>query len=95
MPPIVAPVKAGRLHAIAVTSLKRAESLPDVPTVAESGFPGYEDYTYGNVGVSKVMRRLALDLRYFEASGEWASVLGDPKGDAWVLSVSYGVPLGN
>ena len=46
MPPIVAPVKAGRLHAIAVTSLKRAESLPDVPTVAESGFPGYEDYTW-------------------------------------------------
>lgn len=46
MPPIVAPVKAGRLRAIAVTSLQRAPSLPDVPTVAESGFPGYEDYTW-------------------------------------------------
>ncbi len=46
MPPIVAPVKAGRLRAIAVTSLKRAPSLPEVPTVAESGFPGYEDYTW-------------------------------------------------
>jgi tripartite-type tricarboxylate transporter receptor subunit TctC len=29
-----------------VTSLKRAPSLPEVPTVAESGFPGYEDYTW-------------------------------------------------
>jgi tripartite-type tricarboxylate transporter receptor subunit TctC len=46
MPPIIAPVKAGRLRAIAVTSLKRAPSLPEVPTVAESGFPGYEDYTW-------------------------------------------------
>lgn len=46
MPPIVAPVKAGRLRAIAVTSLQRAPSLPEVPTVAESGFPGYEDYTW-------------------------------------------------
>lgn len=46
MPPLVAPVKAGKLYAIAVTSLKRAPALPDVPTVVESGFPGYEDYTW-------------------------------------------------
>jgi tripartite-type tricarboxylate transporter receptor subunit TctC len=46
MPPLVAQVNAGKLRAIAVTSLKRAASLPEVPTVAESGFPGYEDYTW-------------------------------------------------
>lgn len=46
LPPLVAPVKAGKLRGIAVTSLKRAEALPDVPTVAEGGFPGYEDYTW-------------------------------------------------
>lgn len=46
LPPIVAPVKAGKLRGIAVTSLKRAEALPEVPTVVESGFPGYEDYTW-------------------------------------------------
>ena len=35
-------VKAGRLRAIAVTSAKRSPALPDLPTVAESGVPGYE-----------------------------------------------------
>jgi len=39
-------IKAGKLRPIIVTSLQRAPQLPDVPTVAESGFPGYEDYTW-------------------------------------------------
>ncbi|MDB5921273.1 MAG: hypothetical protein JWN13_209 [Betaproteobacteria bacterium] len=34
-------IKSGRLRALAVTSAKRVPSLPDVPTVAESGLPGY------------------------------------------------------
>ena len=39
-------VKAGRLRPLAVTTLKRLASLPDVPTVAESGVPGYEVTTW-------------------------------------------------
>ncbi|TMH51955.1 MAG: tripartite tricarboxylate transporter substrate binding protein, partial [Betaproteobacteria bacterium] len=35
-------IKAGKLRAIAVTSAKRAPALPDVPTIAESGLPGFE-----------------------------------------------------
>ena len=35
-------VKSGKMRAIAVTSLTRRSALPDVPTVAESGFPGFE-----------------------------------------------------
>lgn len=34
--------RAGRLRALAVTSTRRASMAPEVPTVAESGFPGYE-----------------------------------------------------
>ena len=46
MPPAVAQVRGGRLVGLAVTSNKRVAALPDVPTVAESGFPGFEDYTW-------------------------------------------------
>ncbi|MGZ8198109.1 MAG: tripartite tricarboxylate transporter substrate-binding protein [Burkholderiales bacterium] len=35
-------IKQGRLRGIAVTSAKRTPSMPDMPTVAESGLPGYE-----------------------------------------------------
>jgi tripartite-type tricarboxylate transporter receptor subunit TctC len=35
-------IKSGRLKALAVTSAKRSASAPELPTVAESGVPGYE-----------------------------------------------------
>ncbi|MGH6880466.1 MAG: Bug family tripartite tricarboxylate transporter substrate binding protein, partial [Hypericibacter sp.] len=44
-------VQAGRIKALAVTSAKRSPALPDVPTVAESGLPGYElDFWIGVYG---------------------------------------------
>lgn len=39
-------VKGGRVRPLAVTSTRRTPSLPDVPTLAESGFPGYEFVTW-------------------------------------------------
>ncbi|MDB5812381.1 MAG: putative exported protein [Betaproteobacteria bacterium] len=39
---VIGAVETGRLRVIAVTSAKRVNSLPDIPTVAESGVPGYE-----------------------------------------------------
>ena len=41
-PAIVGPVQTGRLRALAVTSAQRASLLPDVPTMQESGVPGFE-----------------------------------------------------
>src|SRR4029434_2029972 len=42
LPPSLPQIKAGKLRALAVTSLTRAPALPDVPTIAESGLPGFE-----------------------------------------------------
>ena len=42
IPSVIQHIQAGKLRAIAVTSVKRSRSMPDVPTVAESGFPGFE-----------------------------------------------------
>lgn len=46
MPPAVPHAKAGRVRPIAVMSPKRSPALPDVPTVAESGYPGFEASTW-------------------------------------------------
>src|SRR5262249_40555004 len=42
IPIVLPPVREGRLRALATTPLKRTSALPDLPTVAESGFPGFD-----------------------------------------------------
>lgn len=39
-------IQAGRMKALGVSSLTRIESLPEVPTVAEAGFPGFEERSW-------------------------------------------------
>ena len=46
LPSAVELVKAGRVRGLAVTSRQRVAAIPDVPTVAESGFADFEDYTW-------------------------------------------------
>lgn len=59
-------VREGKLHALAVTSLKRSPAAPDLPTIAESGFPGFE-YTlwYGLLAPAgtapAIVRKLHLE----------------------------------
>jgi tripartite-type tricarboxylate transporter receptor subunit TctC len=54
-------VKAGRIRALAVTSAKRNPALPDLPTVAEAGVPGYEFDTWFVVAAPKGTPRAIVD----------------------------------
>jgi tripartite-type tricarboxylate transporter receptor subunit TctC len=42
LPPLLPHVQTGRVRALAISSAKRLPSVPSVPTVAESGFPGFD-----------------------------------------------------
>jgi tripartite-type tricarboxylate transporter receptor subunit TctC len=63
MPAVVNHVKGGRLRALAVSGMKRSPAMPDVPTVAENGVPGY-DYTtwYGILAPAGLSKPLAARL---------------------------------
>ena len=60
-------IKGGKVRALAVTSTTRNASLPDVPTVAEAGVPGYASVPWYTISVAKgvpaeVVRKLNADL---------------------------------
>jgi len=79
---ILPQIKAGKVKAIAITSAKRSAVLPDVPTFAEAGMPGFESYAwYGFFAPAKtppdiVAKLNAAALKYMK-SPEWHKVLAD------------------
>ena len=52
LPPVLSQIRANTLRAIAVTSLTRSPMLPNVPTLAESGLPGYEVNSWNGIAVA-------------------------------------------
>ncbi|MGD9508168.1 MAG: Bug family tripartite tricarboxylate transporter substrate binding protein [Geminicoccaceae bacterium] len=46
LPPAIPLLPSGKLRALAVTTAERSPAVPDLPTVAESGLPGYETYSW-------------------------------------------------
>ena len=68
-------VKAGNLRALGVTTAKRSAAAPTVPTIAESGLPGYDMATwYGLVAPAN----LPVSIRN-QLNKELQSILADPK----------------
>ena len=68
-------VKAGKLRALGVTTTRRSSALPDVPTIAEAGVPGYEvDAWYGVLAPaatpSAAVARLNRDLAQLLSTAE-------------------------
>ncbi len=56
-------IKAGKIRAIAVTTAKRVTAFPDVPTIAESGVPGYEAIAwFGIVGPANIPKDIVARL---------------------------------
>lgn len=67
-------VKAGKVKALGVTSAKRIAKLPDVPTVDEAAFPGYEaSVWYGVVAPTGTPREIVQRL-----NTEIARIIADP-----------------
>jgi tripartite-type tricarboxylate transporter receptor subunit TctC len=74
-PSVMSQVQAGRLRALAVGSEKRSVFLPDIPTIAESGYPDYRaDYWWGLAAPAKtpveIVNRLAAELNKALQSAE-------------------------
>jgi tripartite-type tricarboxylate transporter receptor subunit TctC len=67
-------IKSGKLRAIAVSSAKRAPSLPDVPTIAESGVPGYEVVSWQGVFAPAGMPKPIVERLHTEI----AKILAQP-----------------
>jgi len=67
-------IKAGKFHALASTGTTRAPQLPDVPTVAELGYPGFSGEGWGGVVVTKGVP----DAIVMKVSNDLRKVLNDP-----------------
>jgi tripartite-type tricarboxylate transporter receptor subunit TctC len=45
-PALMAHVRAGRIHALGIASIKRSAAAPEIPTIAETGVPGFESVSF-------------------------------------------------
>lgn len=59
-------IKGGNVRAVAVTGKERAPLLPDVPTIAESGIPGYENYVWFGLWAPRETPRPIVEKLYAE-----------------------------
>ncbi len=80
LPAAIEHIRGGRLRAIAVTGAARATALPSVPTVAESGWPGFDVVTWQGIlgprGMSAAaVDRMATELRRVLAQPEMTEAL--------------------
>ncbi len=89
-PPLAAQIKAGKVKALGVTSAKRAASMAELPTVAESGVPGYEMVLWIGVFapagapreiVSKLNAEIVRIVRLPDIRAEFAGMGVDPVGN--------------
>jgi tripartite-type tricarboxylate transporter receptor subunit TctC len=83
-------IKAGRLRPIGIASAQRISILPDVPTLAESGYPGFESASW--YGLAAPARTSPKIISFLHA--ETVKVLSDPDIIAR-LALDGAIPVGN
>jgi tripartite-type tricarboxylate transporter receptor subunit TctC len=66
-------VEGGRLKALGISSLKRSAVVPDIPTVAESGLPGFDSWNYFGIFAPAGTPRPIVD----RVNAEMNRILGD------------------
>ena len=90
MPPYLPQVKAGKIRALAVSTTKRSPAVPDVPTVAEAGVPGYNAGAWfglvAPVGTPKpIIEKLATEtqriLKLPDVNERLSALGAEPVGD--------------
>jgi tripartite-type tricarboxylate transporter receptor subunit TctC len=90
MPSAMPHVKAGKLRPLAVTTAKRSAALPDLPTVAEAGVPGYDISTWYGLWAPRgtpreVVEKLATEtakvLRLPDVRERYAALGAEPVGN--------------
>jgi tripartite-type tricarboxylate transporter receptor subunit TctC len=75
VPTLLGHVKSGKLRPLAVTSAKRVDDLPQTPTVAESGYKGFEAATwFGLLGPARLPAEIVTQL-----NAEVAKALASPE----------------
>ncbi|WP_257993385.1 tripartite tricarboxylate transporter substrate binding protein [Cupriavidus pauculus] len=91
MPSAMPFIKAGKLRAVAVTTARRASALPDVPTVAESGLPGFDISTWYGLWaprgtppavVEKLAAHAAAALKRPDVRQQYADMGAEPIGSS-------------
>ena len=86
IPTLIGHIKGGKMRAIAVTSTKRADDLPQVPTIAESGYKGFEAVTwFGIAGPAnlpkEIVAKLNADINKALQAPDLQKKLGDQGAD--------------
>src|SRR4051812_32675859 len=86
-PGAVSYIKAGKVRALAVTGLKRAAAMPELPTVAESGVPGYESLSWSGFGApagtpAAIVRKLNAETAAILATPEMRTKLAEQGAEA-------------
>lgn len=86
IPTLIGHIKGGKMRALAVTSARRADDLPQVPTIAESGYKGFEAVTwFGIAGPAnlpkEIVAKLNADINKALQTPDLQKKLGDQGAD--------------